>query len=747
MQKSLLALLLAVTGLLMSFAFSLAHLDELAGNRSLSALTPYMIFVAEKGRYLATHAHDLLMWAAGIAISTVLIFAALSAEHSYRLFFIAVAAALLTQLLLVDESYRLWLISSGGIALNGDVSRQAALYLGLGGYTLVFIIVLLAYRGAAAPDFEEVRQRQTCFGLVEFCWLFLIVIIGTVFRTYALNHHLNTFEGELALYSAGATSPSGIIYANRGYAGPWAPLGILYYLPIYLTTSILGTNLLALRLSSALVGISTIPLVYLLANKIAGRSAAIFASALFSLDCLHIGWSRTDVHPHGVTTWPTLLMCFFLLRAAETKKLSWAIGVAAMMGLSWHQYPSGQSAVAIPLIAVALSFVFNRGTLPITFGQLCFIGIGVVLWIIGLPLSYYPVDGQIKFLNPFTLTGPRALWSSDGTIASAWGMALFVVLKALQHLWDFIQGIFFRVPYLFHQEWLPHNQPLLPRSVPWFVASLCVVSGTIVIRHIKRFESAVLCGWLIAAVLPGILSEHAYPKRMSTVFPLLDILAGIAIGFIFANLRHSRLAFSHLIARALVIVTLVLLTAYSCFLWFSGDNFKYAPAPESSMARQLEQAISADTVVVAGLGGGYEPGKFLYLILDHLTSPLNRPNLYLPISNSFLRQFLTKPEISTKQLGTSLPYTWTKLDKQLEETLAVQQWKYLTVFILDTMHNASQNEESLTLASTMCAAPVIKRVSSSANTREWKMLSITSFTCPIPELKQPLVISRPPTAH
>lgn len=745
MKKSLFALLLAVTGLLMCVVFSLAHLDELAGNRSLSALTPYTIFVAEKGRYLATHASELLLWAAGSSIAIIFILAALSTGTAHRLFLIAIASALLTQLVLIDEGTRLWLLSLAGITLNGDVSRQAALYIGAGGYTLVIILILLAYRGVEAPDFEKVRGHLTRFGRMEFWALFLIVIVGTLFRTYALNHHLNTFEGELAFYSAGATSPRGIIYANRGYAGPWAPLGILYYLPIYLTTSFFGTNLLALRLSSALVGIATIPLVYLLANKIAGRGAALFASALFSLDCLHIGWSRTDVHPHGVTTWPTLLMCFFLLRAAETKKLSWAIGVAAMMGLSWHQYPSGQSAVAIPLIAVAISFIFNRGTLPLRWGQLCVIGLGVVLWILGLPLSYYPVDGQIKFLNPFTLTGPRALWGSEGTTVSAWEMALFVILKALRHFWDFTQGVFFRVPYLFHQEWLPYNQPLLPRSMPWFVASLCVVAGAIIIRHVRRFEAAVLCGWFIAAVLPGILSEHAYPKRMSTVFPLLDIMAGISFGFMLTSLRHSRFVFSPVVARVMAIAALVPLTIYSCFLWYSGVHFKYAPAPEIAMARQLEQSITSGTVVIAGLGGGYEPGKFLYLTLDHLSNPRNRPNLYLPISNNFLRQFLTTHEINTEQLSVGVPYTWTKLDKQLQETLDVQQWKYLTVFILDTMHNAAQNEESVTLAANLCPTPVIRRVGSAANTPEWKMLSITSFTCPIAELKQPLVISRPST--
>jgi hypothetical protein len=34
------------------------------------------------------------------------------------------------------------------------------------------------------------------------------------------------------------------------------------------------------------------------------------------------------------------------------------------------------------------------------------------------------------------------------------------------------------------------------------------------------------------------------------------------------------------------------------------------------MARVLEQAITPNTVVIYGIGGGYEPGKFLFLLLD-----------------------------------------------------------------------------------------------------------------------------------
>jgi 4-amino-4-deoxy-L-arabinose transferase-like glycosyltransferase len=86
-------------------------------------------------------------------------------------------------------------------------------------------------------------------------------------------------------------------------------LGILYYIPIWIMVKIHGVTLLALRLSSAFFGVLTVPLLYWMVRRFFGVAAASVAAWLFVFDQLHIGWSRTDIHPHGVTVWPALLVC------------------------------------------------------------------------------------------------------------------------------------------------------------------------------------------------------------------------------------------------------------------------------------------------------------------------------------------------------------------------------------------------------------------------------------------------------
>jgi hypothetical protein len=133
-------------------------------------------------------------------------------------------------------------------------------------------------------------------------------------------------------------------------------------------------------------------------------------------------------------------------------------------------------------------------------------------------------------------------------------------------------------------------------------------------------------------------------------------------------------------------------------------------------------------------------------MLDHLTNKQARPNLFIPISNDNLKRFVIDPKIDGAEVANSLPYTWTKLAEQLPESLSVDQWQNISFLILETLHNTNSNDEAIAQASSMCPAPIIRRAESSANSREWKMVSMVTITCPIAELRKPLSIVNRPNA-
>lgn len=568
------------------------------------------------------------------------------------------------------------------VALGAEYFLLLAHYPGIGivGYLIAFVMVFFAiHKSNPLEGILHDVQTQDRFSRFDAVLLGAITFVALIFRIHALNWNLDAFEGELAPYSAAATSIPGMVIANRGY-GPWAPLGLLYYLPIWLTTSLFGTTLLALRLSSSIVGVFTIPAIYFLARRVAGREAALLAAMFVALNNQHIGWGRTDIHPHGVTTWPAALLCIVFLRAIEKKRVFDWILVVLCMGLTWHQYPSGQSSVAIPIFASAIYFFLNGFKLPFRWGNLTWLALGTLLWFIGLPLSYWYANGAFTVENPFNLTGPRALWGGLQQDMGAVDRALVVVESAITHLGKVVEAIFFNARHVFHQDYLSEVGDMAPRTYPWLLTPFMFVAFIMLVRTAYRIEVAVLLGWIIAAIAPGIFSEQAYPKRLSTLFPALDIVGAIGIIVVLTYIRRGGNKFKLLLAAIALSLGIFYYSAFEARQWFSGIKPRYGEPPEIQAVKELSTYIPPGSVVIAELSAGYYVGKITYLILDYLTSPQNRPNLWFIPMRESLRAYIHDPMMALNFKDT-WAYQCTKLREQADETARFSDWKRV-VFVL-----------------------------------------------------------------
>ncbi len=578
------------------------------------------------------------------------------------------------------------------VALGSEYFLLIAKDPGIGavGYVLAFAMVVFAiYKSNPLDRILDDVQTRDRFSWFDAMLLGAVTFVALIFRIHALNWNVDSFEGELAPYSAAATSIPGSVLANRGY-GPWAPLGLLYYVPIWFTTTLFDTTLLALRLSSSIVGVITIPAIYFLARRIAGREAALLAAMFVALNNQHIGWGRTDVHPHGVTTWPAALLCIVFLRAVEKKRIFDWLLVVLCMGLTWHQYPSGQSSVAIPIFASAIYFFVNGFKLPFRLSSLTWLALGAMLWFIGLPLSYWYASGEFSIDNPFNLTGPRAVWGGLEQNSGTFDRMLIVIETAISHFGKVIEAIFFRARHIFHQDFLAEVPDMAPRSYPWLLAPFMFVSFIMLVRTAYRIEVAVLLGWIIAAIAPGIFSEQAYPKRLSTLFPALDIVGAIGIVIALHYIRRGGSKIRDLLAGLAIALGLFYYTAFEARQWFNGQKPRYGEPPEVQAVKDLSTHIPPGSVVIADLSGGYYMGKITYLILDYLTNPQNRPNLWFIPAGDNLRAYVENPKMALK-FQDSWAYQCTKLREQIDETAAVSDWKRVVFVVQDKPANEDPN--------------------------------------------------------
>lgn len=687
----------------------LCVIDDRAGQMSLAALTPLMNELTRLGSPFVSTAWEFYPKALPYMCLTVLVLGLRRRCFDGNMIFLALAIAL-------GSEYFLLLAGLPGIGIVGYV------------IALAFVYFAIHKDNPLDPILDE-SQKGLRFTARDAVLLGVVTLIALVYRTYAINYNLNYFEGELSTYSAAATSIPGMFMANRGH-GAWAPLGLLYYIPIWITTELFNTTLVALRLSSAIVGVFTIPFIYFFARRLAGKEAALLSAFLVALNTQHVGWGRTDIHPHGVTTWPAVLVCITFLRACEKKRvIDWLLLVLAM-GLTWHQYPSGQSAVAIPVFAAGIYFLLNGFRLPFRWYNTIWIALGVILWFIGLPLSYWWPIGEFRMGNPFNLTGPRALWGGLEDQTGTFDRALLIAQTAIVHLGDVIEAIFYRARYIFHQDFLADVHMMAPRTYPWILTPFMVVALVMLVRTAYRLEVAVLLAWIVAAVAPGIFSEQAYPKRLSTLFPALDIVGAIGIIITLSYIRRGD-KIRRFLAGGVLSLCLFCYAAFESNVWFSNTRYRMGEPPEVKAMKTLAPHITPGTLVIAELSSGYYGGKVTYLLLDHLTAPENRPNLwYIPFRPA-VRDFIKDP-LKARNFKDSWAYQCTKLRNQADETAAVSEWKRV-VFILQEKPNNEDGAAALDIeiAKQRCENPHITNIPSQGSF--WVPLVV--ITCNISDLR------------
>ena len=191
-----------------------------------------------------------------------------------------------------------------------------------------------------------------------------------------------------------------------------------------------------------------------------------------AFDTLQVSWGRSDMHPHASTAWPGILLYGATVRAIGTGATGWYVAVMLLMGLSWHQYPSGQFVVIVPVIAFAVHAWQNRGFLRASWRQAMLIVAGVGLWILGYPLASFLAVGETESILVYvSRLGPRVLGVGDASLYS--GMPVGeLVARGARNSWELVLGLFTEVPRIFHQTVVPNMDGLAQRAMPWVVGWL-----------------------------------------------------------------------------------------------------------------------------------------------------------------------------------------------------------------------------------------------------------------------------------
>jgi 4-amino-4-deoxy-L-arabinose transferase-like glycosyltransferase len=473
---------------------------------------------------------------------------------------------------------------------------------------LVVSVMPLVWRSSDRED--EGRQTPSATFAWTDCWLLLAIsLMAWLLRLYALNRVPGTFEGELAPYYLGASTLGGIPLANAGSDGPWAPLGLLFYLPIHAAVSYFGPSVLAVRFASASMSLLTLALLYAFGSRWFGRGAAICAAVFFALDPLQIGWGRTDVHPHGVTAWTLLVMCWVTLTAYESGRVRWFVVLAALMTISWHQYPSGQFAVLIPLLFFGVTALrpagLDRRQSTI---RLVSLGLGLALWLAGPTIAHRLAGESSGIADYLTRLGPRIVLTQPAPFAVSTDTVKTLAIRVSGATGDLLAGLFVELRHRFHQDVLIPISGWPTRSLSWLVAALALAGLAMMFKRQHRPAGTIVACWIVAAALPAILSETVYPKRSAALFPALFIVAGVAAQEV-ARVSRRLPAWWRRPAFGAAVVSVAVWFCVSAQLWFSPVNVRYGTDSETRVANWVTASLRPGTIVIADLWHTYTHGK------------------------------------------------------------------------------------------------------------------------------------------
>lgn len=587
----------------------------------LDAFTPLVQGVVALGMRLEQHTIPIVT-RAGQAISILLVLVA-AAGLTWRrakglkpaLLLVALALAAYAQSLLLQ-----------GKATPGVRIYIAALFCAAVAQVLPKRLGSLAADGTSTSPDKMPSARPSVLEIVA---LAFVTTAALVYRFYALNQIPNDFDGEAAYFMACSTSLRGIALVNAGVAnGPWSPFGWLYYIPVHLATEIFGSHLLSIRFVSAVTGVVSVPLFWALLRRLAGAVEALLGSVLLCFALTDMFWSRTDIFPYHAPGLIAIALAWCSYEAIVTERLGYFVLAAFFMAVSYHQFPSGQTLFLIPLGSIGIHALLDRGYRKRCWKKALILLVGAALWYGGQSLNLFLATGRLQKASPFALNPGKTLWSLPLEAPGLASRAEFIARKAGKNAADVVRSQFLEIvlgqyP---HHEAIPSLTGLRVREISAAAAVLLALGAVLLLLRPRSPGSQVILVWILAALLPGLLSTTASAHRIAAVFPAFLAAAAIAGGDVVRGLRSllgragSALA---AVGGAALFEGLLVVAATLCLqkAWASTP-------PTVAISEVIRPYLTGGSLAVFDVDNGdYLSSELTYIFMDDF-SRVGRPPLW-----------------------------------------------------------------------------------------------------------------------
>jgi len=207
-------------------------------------------------------------------------------------------------------------------------------------------------------------------------------------------------EAWYGLDAAGILNGHPAVYfaANNGREG-------LFMYLLAAAISVFGQTTLALRLTSALVGIATLGAIYLAGRSFFSHRIGVLAAGVLAGTFWHVALSRVAYRAITLPLFATLglALAAFALQASGRRRLVLAAGAGVALGLTFYTYTSAPFLAFLLVLAAGVVFVrrpADRSPLLVLGGVMLVMLLPMAVWALRHPDLYLARAGQVSILAP-----------------------------------------------------------------------------------------------------------------------------------------------------------------------------------------------------------------------------------------------------------------------------------------------------------------------------------------------------------
>jgi len=298
-----------------------------------------------------------------------------------------------------------------------------------------------------------------------------------------------------------------------------------------------------LRLPSALFGIASIPLLYLVARRFMAAPAALAAAALLAFSPTHIYFSQ-EARSYTLAILLVLLATWFFVLAVEyDRPRDWALWtVSGIAAFYTHDF------AALVLVAQAVSLLFKASPAP----WRKVLGCGAIILFAALPGLTYPLRASAENLHFVWMPRPSvkeiwhlAMFFGGGGVKVAIAIALWVAGMVaisrsrrdtdLNHFWRGTLILLWAILPALILGAVSLREPLFLDRYMVFSLPATILLASQGAENLRRYKiGAVLVIALCAMSLPSIVQQYGKPRedwRGATNLVLTSATPGDAVVF------------------------------------------------------------------------------------------------------------------------------------------------------------------------------------------------------------------------